>query len=448
MSKNRRNRPRENRGAWNPDDEWAIHRQTQPQRQSTRQRWQKPATLPSYKQQINQFLQKNRKKYPEVQAVITEFMMGKFYMRPDVALRFAEYARAAALDGKEIGGFLRVQRTKNGDYLATDLKVFPQTASMAFCEMDGRTRNVWQNEMKKAGRKAELAEWNCMIHSHPPGVAPFLSGTDFDQIKMLGHRRHFWSVIVTADTQQIMNLDWRVHFYHGGMAPDADGMLAPATPPLLVKDMPVDILPSDWKDIHAEVKAAQSANSANFIGESETRSRRGPVGFQAPSQQYAGPNPGGYLIGGSGTQSARQHLDKASTELEAALADLNPDDVPDASLLEPLTEEDMQTLREAGFNPEDMASLQAAMDADFTGDDEDDEDDEDEDSEEVILVTEGSVVTVNEKAMESYGGTAWAEKVQDMVDSEFTVENITEKGHVVVNEDVVLPVDAIDVVQA
>jgi hypothetical protein len=95
-----------------------------------------------------------------------------------------------------------------------------------------------------------------------------------------------------------------------------------------------------------------------------------------------------------------------------------------------------------------MASLQAAMDADFTGGDEDDEDDEDEDSEEVILVTEGSVVTVNEKAMESYGGTAWAEKVQDMVDSEFTVENITEKGHVVVNEDVVLPVDAIDVVQA
>lgn len=372
--------------------------------------------------------------------MVTEFMMGKFYMRPDVALRFAEYARAAAANGKEIGGFCRVQRTKNGDFIATDLKIFPQSASMAFFEMDGRTRAKWQKEMKKAGRGAELGEWNCMIHSHPPGVAPFLSGTDLDQIKELGHRRHFWSIIVTADTQQIMNLDWRVHFYHGGMAPDAEGMLAPASPPLLVKDIPVDLLPSDWKDIHEEVRAAQSANSSEFVGKSETRARRGPVGFQPPSQQYAGPNPGGYLIGGNGAQSARQHLDRASSELDAALADLNPNDVPDPSLLEPLTEEDMAILRESGYNPEDMAGLQAMMDAEFTGD-------EDEDSEEVILIEEGSIVSVNENAMDTYAGTDWADRVRDMVDSEFTVEGVTTDGKVVVNDGIVLTVDAVDVVQ-
>lgn len=444
--KNRpRNRQRESRGAWNPDSEWEIHRaMSRGQRipQSTRQTWQKKPTLPSYKQQINQYLKQHGKRHPEAKNMVTEFMMGKFYMRPDVALRFAEYARAAAANGKEIGGFCRVQRTKNGDFIATDLKVFPQTASMAFFEMDGRTRNKWQNEMKKAGRKAELGEWNCMIHSHPPGVSPFLSGTDFDQIKMLGHRRHFWSIIVTADTQQIMNLDWKVHFYHGGMAPDADGMLAPASPPLLVKDIPVDLLPSDWKDIHEEVKTAQSANSSEFIGESETRSRRQPVGFQpTPSQQYAGPNPGGYLIGGNGQPSDAAKLAQVGNELDAVLADLNPDDVPDPSLLEPLTEEDMATLREAGFNPDDMAALQAAMDADFTGSDEDEED------EEVILIEEGSIVSVNEHAMQTYGGTDWADRVRDMVDSEFTVEGVTTDGRVVVNDGIVLDVEAVDVVQ-
>lgn len=382
--------------------------------------------------------------------MITEFMMGKFYMRPDVAIRFAEYARAAAKTKKEIGGFLRVQRTNAGDYIATDLKIFPQTASAAFFEMDGRTRNKWQNEMKKAGRTAELAEWNCMIHSHPPGTPPFLSGTDFDQIKMLGHRRHFWSVIVEASTEQIMNLNWRVHFYHGGMAPDANGNMAPATPPLLVKDMPVDLLPSDWRDIHEEVKQAQSANSSEFIGESETRGRRGPVGFQPPAGR---PQQGGYLIGGNAPQprtvktTDADKLAQAGSELDAAIADLEPGDVPNTSDLEPLSDEDIAILRDAGFNPDDMASLQAAIDGGFLPDDEDGDTDSEEEGE-VILVTEGSIVSVNSAAMETYGGTEWAERVQDMVDSQFTVEAVTEKGHVSVNDGVILPVEAIDVVQA
>lgn len=440
-NRHRQPRARENRGAWNPDDEWEIHRQHNQPRQSTRRRWTPQPKLPAYRQQINQYIRQHGKKYPEAKNMVTEFMMGKFYMRPEVAIRFAEYARAAAKNGKEIGGLLRIK--KSGDnFIAIDLKVFEQSASMAFFEMDGREMNKWKNAMKKEGRAAELAEWNSLIHSHPPGCAPFLSGTDLDQIKLFGHRKHFWSVIVESDTEQIMNLNWRVHFYHGGMAPDKDGMLAPATPPLLVKDMPVDLLPSDWKDIHEEVQRIQKADSSTFVGDSATSGRRAaparPIGFQPPQRQ------GGYLIG-QGTQSTdAQKLDRAGSELDAAIADLDMDDVPSTDVLEPLTEDDMVILREAGFNPEDMASLQAAMDSEFLPN----EDEDSEDEEEVILLSEGSIVSVNEKAMDSYGGTEWADRVRDMVDSEFTVEAVTEQGHVVLNDGIVLTTDAVDVVQA
>lgn len=192
----------------------------------------------------------------EQKAVITEFLMGKFYIAPEVAIKFAEYARAAF--PLEIGGFCRVQKS-GPNYIATDLMIFPQSATPTFWQMDGRLRNKWQFDMRAQGRGDELKEWNCLIHSHP-NMAPFLSGTDEEDIKLLGHRRHAWSIIMSSNGNSILSTDWRVHFYNGGNSGE--------TPPLLVKDIAVDTLAPDWKTIHEEVKGGlMAANPSEYVGE-------------------------------------------------------------------------------------------------------------------------------------------------------------------------------------
>jgi proteasome lid subunit RPN8/RPN11 len=204
----------------------------------------------------------------EQKAVITEFLMGKFYIAPEVAIRFAEYARAAY--PLEIGGFCRVQKSGPNNYIATDLMIFPQSATPTFWQMDGRARNKWIFDMRAQGREAELPEWNCLIHSHP-NMAPFLSGTDEEDIKLLGHRRHAWSIIMSSNGSDILATNWAVHFFHGGNSGE--------TPPLLVKDIGVDTLAPDWKQIHEEVKGGlMAANPSEYIG--AKRERTAPVAPQ------------------------------------------------------------------------------------------------------------------------------------------------------------------------
>lgn len=347
-------------------------------------------------------------------AMVTDFMMGKFYIRPDVAARFSEYARAA--QPNEIGGFLRVQRSGN-NFIATDLKVFPQSGNATFFQMDGRARAKWMMQMKRDGRKEELNEWNCLIHSHPPGCPPFLSGTDLEQIVEFGTRRHFWSVIQTADPENIIALDWRVHFYHGGMAPDAEGNLQPTTPPLLVKDIPVDILHPDWKAIHDEVKG-ELGFKGNFVGQHEKR-----------TNGYGGTT-GGRVVRTGGYQT------RNSGVVVPNVADLDRDDVPEIADSGVFSSDDLQALRDAGI---DRQAVQAAMDAEFH-------------DEELMTIEEGSIVKVTEQAGQIVWGEdddgEYAARVRDMVDSEFTVEDVTDEGNVVMNDGVILPPAVLEVVQS
>jgi hypothetical protein len=354
-------------------------------------------TVESVQTQVNKII----KNSPEARPVITEFMMGKFYMLPDVAARFSEYARAA--QPNEIGGFCRVQKSGK-NFIVTDLKVFPQSASATFFEMDGRARNRWIMDMRKQGRKDELPEWNCMIHSHPEGCPPFLSGTDLEQIVELGHRRHFWSIIQTASKSNIMSLDWRVHYYHGGNSGE--------TPPVLVKDIPVDLLHPDWKQIHDEVNNELRVNSSDFIGSKEGRGDfRRPVGFTTFGVPY---------------NEDRAKLLAASESL-ASISDLEPGDVPSVENHPAFSDYELAELRAAGVN---VSEVEAAIEAEFMG-----------------TISEGSVVTVTDDVIGSDAFAADPDTVRDMVDSEFVVEDVTTDGLVILNDGIVLHPDVLEVVQ-
>lgn len=194
---------------------------------------------------------------PEQEKVKHEFLIGKFYMLPEVMVEFAEWARHA--QPNEIGGYCRVQRSGN-NFIAVELKVFPQTAHSTYFEMDGMEIAKWRMKMLKEGRKEEMSEWNCLIHSHPPGCAPFLSGTDREQIIELGNNRHAWSIIVTAN-ENIAALDWRVHFYHGGDTP------------FLVQDIPVDTLHPNWKEIKEAIGTIQKPHPIASVNPSPDSQR-------------------------------------------------------------------------------------------------------------------------------------------------------------------------------
>lgn len=179
-----------------------------------------------------------------------EFMAGKFYMHPMVMVEFAEYARQNSPN--EIGGLCRVQ--KIGDnFVATDLRIFPQHNEHTYFQMDGLEITKFRRELMKSGRKEENAEWNCIIHSHPPGCAPFLSGTDREQIIDFGQHGHAWSIIMTA-SDNIAAIDWRVHFYKGGDFP------------FLVQDLPVDTFHPNFSQIREEVDVIRRSREEVGMG--------------------------------------------------------------------------------------------------------------------------------------------------------------------------------------
>ena len=167
---------------------------------------------------------------------------GKFYMLSTVKSRFDEYARAALAGTPcEIGGLAKIEKIGE-DYVCTDIRILPQTASGATFELDEMEVAKFAGELYKAGKKDELHLWNSLIHSHPVGTAPFLSGVDNTNIKDLAGNRHAWSIIMTAARDCIDANNYKVHYYQSGDMP------------FLVQDLPVDVMHPERAAIEAEVK--------------------------------------------------------------------------------------------------------------------------------------------------------------------------------------------------
>lgn len=170
-----------------------------------------------------------------------------FYMTHEAQAKFNEYARAAlaVYPGKssEIGGLARVKQFGN-DWVCIDIKIFPQQANAGYFELDEMAVPQFMMELHREGRTDEIPEWCSLIHSHPPNCAPFLSGTDRENIIRLGQGRFAWSIIATAnqDVRKMSGAAYAVHYYQDG---DVQ---------VLIEKMPVGVVHPDRPQIEAEVK--------------------------------------------------------------------------------------------------------------------------------------------------------------------------------------------------
>jgi proteasome lid subunit RPN8/RPN11 len=118
-----------------------------------------------------------------------------FEMDAVVAQQFNAYALAAWPN--EIGGMLRVVQTDEGAWRAIDLHIFPQRVTAATFALDEEAMQDFQMSLYKSGRKSERQEWRSLIHSHP-GMQPYLSGPDHDNIEYLAGPGFAFSIICSA----------------------------------------------------------------------------------------------------------------------------------------------------------------------------------------------------------------------------------------------------------
>jgi proteasome lid subunit RPN8/RPN11 len=146
----------------------------------------------------------------------TQAVLGQeIVLEADVAQRFNAYAQAAW--PREIGGLVRV--VLDGDvWRAIDLKIFPHvSASRAYFELDGEAVAKFNMELVRSNRTAEIAEWRSLIHSHP-NMAPFLSGTDRENVKRLAGPGIAFSLICSARNEAKNNY-FACHYAQGGDFP-------------------------------------------------------------------------------------------------------------------------------------------------------------------------------------------------------------------------------------
>lgn len=135
---------------------------------------------------------------------------------PVVAQRFNAYAMHAF--PREIGGLLRVIEQSDGSVRAIDLHIFPHVAaSGGYFELDGAAVAEHNLDLLRRGRKEEISEWCSLIHSHP-GFAPFLSGTDRENVCRLAGQGRAYSLICSAHANPQANY-YAWHYAQGGALP-------------------------------------------------------------------------------------------------------------------------------------------------------------------------------------------------------------------------------------
>jgi proteasome lid subunit RPN8/RPN11 len=162
---------------------------------------------------------------PQALAPTRAAMSTRFVLEPEVAQKFNAYAVAAW--PSEIGGLLKIDESEPGVVRAVDIKIFShKVANGTYWEADPLDVARFTMELDMAGRGDEIAQWRCLIHSHP-NMQPFLSGTDRENIVRLAGQTNAWSVICAAKANPDENW-FAVHYAQAGPVP------------LVMRDLPVD----------------------------------------------------------------------------------------------------------------------------------------------------------------------------------------------------------------
>lgn len=124
-----------------------------------------------------------------------------FHIVPEALIKLNEYARAAVVgsSSSEIGGIARLEMDKeNCNIFILDVEMLPQSSSAAYFELDENALNEWMRRMIKEGRGEEISEWKSIVHSHPVGMGPTMSGTDVEEIKKFAQEGEAFSLIISA----------------------------------------------------------------------------------------------------------------------------------------------------------------------------------------------------------------------------------------------------------
>lgn len=117
------------------------------------------------------------------------------WITPYALEKLNQYATAA--QPNEIGGLARLQMSGN-DVFVIDVDMMPQTVTAAHFDIDSKVIADWTRKMFKAGKVDELSEWASIVHSHPIGMSPSMSGPDLDAIKRYASEEDAFSLIITA----------------------------------------------------------------------------------------------------------------------------------------------------------------------------------------------------------------------------------------------------------
>ncbi len=120
------------------------------------------------------------------------------WINSEVLERFNMYAAEALIQhNSEIGGFIKIEESEN-DVFVTDVFIPKQSGSAASFEVSAQMDAEFLREMMKAGKLDEIPMWKGLIHSHPEGMGPSMSGVDVTAIQRRAEDSECFSLILSA----------------------------------------------------------------------------------------------------------------------------------------------------------------------------------------------------------------------------------------------------------
>lgn len=125
----------------------------------------------------------------------------RVWINPDTLEKLNMYAAEAVLQkNSEIGGFARIHE-EGQDVFVTDIFIPKQTANAGTFNITPEMDGEFMQEMIKSGRRKELPQWKSIVHSHPVGMGPSMSGTDVEAIQRRAEDTECYSLIISASRQ-------------------------------------------------------------------------------------------------------------------------------------------------------------------------------------------------------------------------------------------------------
>ena len=120
------------------------------------------------------------------------------WINPEVLEKFNMYAAEALIQhNSEIGGFIKLEEDGENVFV-TDVFIPKQQASGASFEVSAEMDNEFLRAMMKEKRLAEIPQWKGLVHSHPEGMGPSMSGVDVTAIQRRAEDSECFSLILSA----------------------------------------------------------------------------------------------------------------------------------------------------------------------------------------------------------------------------------------------------------